>query len=207
MHTAFENTKETGKSNPTDNSSDFYAAFPEGIRGYAPYFSLSTSRQDNEVEVVSVLSEQMMKQKKEYFHSIVPRGQGNDPPDCEARGINRERIGIEVTELVDGDSIATAKKGESISQGNLSPHDVIETISTIIARKDSADVKGGPYDQYILIIYCDDPLFLDYEILEAIRKAQFDPTSLIDRAYFLESYCPWEKCCPYIELRLDYDLE
>jgi hypothetical protein len=32
---------------------------------------------------------------------LVARGKGNDPPDCEARGIDGSRIAIEVTELVD----------------------------------------------------------------------------------------------------------
>ena len=67
-------------------------------------------------------------------------------------------------------------------------------------KKDRADARGGIYDVYILVIYSDDPSFLDYESLEAVREAKFERTSLIDHAYFLTSYDPWKRCCPYIKL-------
>ena len=185
-----------------ENSDNFFPTFLDSPREYAPYFALSSSQQDNELSVADVLSQELAKRGKSPFYSIVPRGRGKDPPDCEARNGNEKRIGIEVTELVDGNSISAAKKREYIFQDPLKPSEVTEIITTIIRKKDSADVKGEPYDEYILIIYCDDPYFLDYEILDAIRKEQFAPTRLIDRVYFLESYCPWQKCCPYIELRL-----
>ena len=187
----------------SDNNNNFDFTLLDGVRGHAPYFALSYCREQNEIEVAHVLNEELRNRGKESFHSIVSRGQSNDPPDCEARGNNEERIGIEVTELVDEYSIVAAKKRELFIQDILPPLHVIEQISTIIRRKDGAIVKGGPYDSYILIIYCDDPMFLDHGIQNAIRNAQFGPTSLIDRAYYLESYLPWEKCCPYIELRLD----
>ena len=127
------------------------------------------------------LSQELRKQGKEPFHSFVQRGQGNDPPDREAKDSHGKRIGIEVTELVDRNSISAAKKGEYIFQDALKSSEVTEIITTIIRKKDGAYVKGGPYDEYILIIYCDDPRFLDYEILDAIRKEQFSSASLIDR--------------------------
>ena len=192
-----------GMNIPRENSDNFSATFLNRAREYAPYFALSSSQQDNEISVVDVLSRELTKQGKSSFHSIVPRGRGKDPPDCEARNGNGKRIGIELTELVDGNSISATKNGVYIFQDALKPSEVTEIITTIIRKKDGADVKGGPYDEYILIIYCDDPRFLDYEILDAIRKEQFGPASLIDRVYFLESYCPWKKCCPYFELRLD----
>ena len=194
--------KGIGMNIPRKNSENFFATFLNGVRKYAPYFALSSSRQNNEFNVAVALSQELRKRGKEPFHSILLRGRGNDPPDCEAKDSHGKRIGIEVTELVDGDSISAAKKGESFSQDTLKPSEVTENITAKIRKKDGADVKGGTYDEYILIIYCDDPRFLDYEILDAIRKEQFAPTRLIDRVYFLESYCPWEKCCPYIELRL-----
>ena len=149
-----------------------------------------------------LLSEELLKQGEETFKSVTSRGESNDPPDCEAIGDKGERIGIEVTELVDGPSIAAAR-GEDVSfQESWKPSRVIENIACIIRRKDRAVPKGGPYELYILIVYCDDPLILDYENIEAIRDSSFPATQLIDRVYFLWSYCPFEKRCPHIKLRL-----
>ena len=62
---------------------------------------------------------------------------------------------------------------------------------------------GGPYDLYILIMYCDDLSYLDIDIHNRLRNERFGPTKLIDHANFLESYNARTKNCPYIELRLD----
>ncbi|MDE0154812.1 MAG: hypothetical protein OXS28_04310 [Gammaproteobacteria bacterium] len=192
---------------PSDKDNDFFETFLEGVRKHAPYFFLSSNRQLNEVDVANLLSEELSKQGEESFHSVTSRGQSNDPPDCEATGDEGERIGIEVTELVDGPSIATAKgRDVSFQEESWKPSRVIEKITCIIRRKDRADPKGGPYDLYILIVYCDDPLILDYENLKAIRDSDFPATQLIDRVYFLQSYCPFEKRCPHIKLRLSKKL-
>ena len=173
------------------------------VRKHAPYFALAKDKQQNEIEVVHVLNQELKNRGVKFFGSIVARGVGQDPPDCEAIGNGRERIGIEVTELVDGDAIASANKGGMIDQDLLIASQVIEKVSAIIRRKDRAMVKGGPYDLYILIIYCDDPKYLDFEIHKKLRNERFGPTNLIDYAYFLESYNAWTSSCPYIELRLE----
>lgn len=191
---------------PFDKNNDFSEMFLEGVRKHAPYFSLSSNRQLNEVDVAYLLSEELSKQGEDSFHSVTSRGRSNDPPDCEAIGDKGERIGVEVTELVDGPSIAAAKGGDVNLQEAWKPSRVIEKITCIIRRKDRVVPKGGPYELYILVVICDDPLILDYENLEAIRDFNFPGTQLIDRAYFLWSYCPFEKRCPYITLRLSKKL-
>lgn len=176
----------------------------EQLRKHAPYFALSKDKQQNELEVVDLFNRELNSQGVEHFHSIVVRGSGKDPPDCEATANGGELIGVEVTELVDEDAIASAYNGKMIDQNlPIPPSVVIEKVSAIIRRKDSAVVKGGPYDLYILIIYCADPAFLDFEIHNRLRNERFGPTKLIDHVYFFESYNPWTKSCPYIELRLD----
>ena len=180
----------------------FSADLLVGIREYAPYFSLSADKQDNEIGVVLELNRELSKQRNEPFRCVESRGLDRDPPDCEAEGKNGERVGIEVTELVDESSIRAARMGALFEPSACASSDVVEKISTIIRRKDQARIKGGSYDVYVLIIYCDDPYFLTYENIEAIRRAQFARTNQIDRAYFLESYLPLEGRCPYIELCL-----
>ena len=192
----------TSMNSLLSNDQDFYAKFLEDVRKHAPYFSLSSDKQVNETEAALVLSRELSKQSMESFHSISSRGQSNDPPDCEALNSKGERIGIEVTELVHGPSVAAATRGDIIPDEMKKPSELIEEITGRVLEKDGADPKGGPYSWYILIIYCDDHRYLDHDNLEAIRKAAFPAMRLINRVYFLQSYCPMEKRCPYIELRL-----
>ncbi|MCY4227189.1 MAG: hypothetical protein OXF20_05735 [Gammaproteobacteria bacterium] len=192
---------------PPDKVNDFFETCLENIRKHAPYFSLSSDRQVNEADVAHVLSMELSKQGEDSFHSVISRGKTNDPPDCEAVSDKGERIGVEVTELVDGPSVAAEKRGCVSFQEAWKPSRVIEKITRIIDRKDHAIPNGDPYELYILVVYCDDPLILDYENLKAIRASNFPATQLIDRAYFLYSYGPFEKRCPYITLRLSKVLE
>lgn len=182
--------------------SEFFATGLKGVRKHAPYFSLSEAKQENEADVACVLREELVRRGSESYHSIQWRQLGTDPPDCEATGINGERVGIEVTELVDPGAIRAAINGNGSPHDSVAPLTVVRTISEIIRKKDHANVRGETYDVYILVIYSDDPCFLDYESLAAIREAKFERTSLINRAYFLASYDPWKRCCPYIELAL-----
>ena len=84
------------------------------IRKHAPYFALSKDNQLNEVEVVRVFNSELKNWGVDHFHSIGARGLGKDPPDCEAIDNGGERIGIEVTELVDGIAVASANNGKMI---------------------------------------------------------------------------------------------
>lgn len=187
-------------STDPDDLREYFATCFDGVRQHAPYFALSADRQENEADVARVLREEMLRRGEQSFHSIQSRGQGNDPPDCEAIGSNEERVGIEITELVDGRAIEGAVRGTNVPHKAVAPRAVVERISTVIRKKDRANVQGGRYDLYILVICCDDPCYLDYEVMLAIRDARFTRPRLIDRAYFLASYDPWQGCCPYIEL-------
>lgn len=190
---------------PTCELSEFFATCLEEAREHAPYFALSSAKQENEADVARVLREELVRRGAESYHSIQPRQPGTDPPDCEATGDNEKRVGIEVTELVDESAIKAAIRGDGSPQNSVAPLTVVKRISEIIRKKDRADVRGETYDLYILVIYSDDPCFLDFETLAAIREAKFGRTSLVDRAYFLASYDPWKRCCPYVELALVAD--
>ncbi len=115
-----------------------------------------------------------------------------------------ERIAIEVTELVDGDSIAASKRKKRIPWEPWGRTELYELIQGRIEKKDNpAEIKGGPYSRYVLIIYCDEPRFLDYDLIVHVRSCDFGPTKLLDRVFFLMSYIPWEKSCPFVELKLN----
>ncbi len=200
----------TYMSSEPDDLRDYFATCFDGMRKHAPYFTLSADKQENEVDVVRVLRDEMLRRKEWFYHSIKSRGQGDDPPDCEATGSNMERVWIEVTDLVDEGAVKEAVKEPvkktfgpdepKTPQAVPKPQAVIERISKVVRRKGCASVRGGPFDLYILVVYCDDACFLDYETMVAIRETRFTRPRLIDRAFFLTSYDPMQRCCPYIEL-------
>lgn len=171
---------------------------------YASYFSWSTNREQEEIGVVQSFCESLEQDGKRFFHSYSSRGRGNDPPDCEAVSNDGQRIAIEVTELVDSESIRKAARGGCPNFEPFTKEGLYERLSKLLAEKNVklSRAKDSPYEQCILLIFCDDPRAKDNALLEYVRASSFLATDHIDKAFLLYSYCPWEKCCPYIELNL-----
>jgi hypothetical protein len=183
-----------------------WAEFSETVkanaRSHAEYFWTS-DRQVEELGVVRSLHESLEKCGSAFFRSFESRGENNDPPDCEAMSFEGERIGIEVTELVDKGSIRASKRNQSIPFEPWTKSQLYNCLRTRIEKKgQTSEVKGGPYNQYILIIFCDEPRVLDYGLIEYVRSCEFEAAKLLDKVFFLMSYSGWEKCCPFIELKL-----
>jgi len=181
---------------------EFIETIRRNQRPYAGYFSWETNRETQELGVVQAFAESLEHQGQTFFTEHKARGVGKDPPDCEATGVDGQRIGIEVTELVDGESIAAARCDEPTEWKPWETNDLLEALQSRISEKDRpSELKGGPYDEYVLVIYCDEPRVLNFSLIEAIRAHTFEWTTLIDRAIFLMSYSPWDGCCPFIELK------
>ena len=171
-------------------------------RPHAGYFTYEKNSDVEEHGVLQALDESLRHNGEHLWKSFSSRGAGNDPPDCEAEGLDGDRIAIEVTELVDSDSAAAARIGKPISWKPWESPKLILELEKRIQRKDNpTEVHGGPYDQYFLLIYCDEPRVLDYDLIEAVRTHRFSKTKLITRIFFLMSYSPWEGYCPYLELK------
>ena len=127
---------------------------------------------------------------------------GNDPPDCEAIGTQCQRNGIEVTELVDAESAAAARHG--------SPYDwkdwkgaLIPELERILTKKDApSNAKGGPYDQYVLLVFSDEPWLEGQYIETELLKHDFPATSLVTRAFLLLSYDPFIRSYSCFEFRI-----
>ena len=191
-------------STPEDEWEEFINTVVANVRQHAGYFSWESDRSIEEVGVVQSLHESLEKLSEGFFHSYRSRGDGNDPPDCEALDTEGDRIGIEVTELVDGSSISATRRGGLTPWEPWKKVELYELIRRRIEIKDNPyERKGGPYHEYILIIYCDEPRVLHYDLIEYIRGCVFGPTKRLDRVFLLMSYSPWEQCCPFVELQLN----
>ena len=185
---------------PSNEDEKYWETFLSGIRAYAPGVSLTTDKRDNELGCVRQLFELLPSSPD----CIKSRGEGEDPPDCEAIWANGERIGIEVTELVCQQIVAHEQRDLKKRQGILSycgaeitnererpdfwsDSEVVEKINWIIAKKDKTDTwKGGSYSAGWLLIVTDDPLVSDHRIIERVYEENFGPARSFDKVFYLE---------------------
>ena len=194
-----------------DDSEDFSELLRRNRQMHAGFFSWK-DKPVGEKGAVESLNESLKKCGQPAFLAVKSRS--NDPPDCEARSFDGKRIGIEVTELVDEDSRAASQpnRKKPLTQDKISKlhrrpryaeHEFEKFIRDRIGEKDKqSSVKDGPYDEYVLIICCDEARALYAPLIEYLRGCEFGPTELVDRVFFLISYDPQKECCPFVELKL-----
>ena len=172
-------------------------------RGYASFFEWPDKEQ-KEVGIVLHLFESLSSQEGNEWKKLVPRGQGNDPPDCEATDPAGKRLGIEVTELVDGSAIGRRKAGDTY---HTAPWDQAKFLRFLDERFTAKDVpfaiRGGPYDEYWLLIHCDEPELPFERVREFLFGLAVRQTRLIDQAFLLLSYSPHRNGYPYIRLQVE----
>jgi len=172
-------------------------------RGYSDFFAWPEDRQLEEWAIVDSLKESLEKANAGFFNSLIARGRGNDPPDCEALLVEGGKLGIEVTELVDPDAIMAYKSGNTDQWAQWSEHKLLKSITQRLEVKEaSKNIKGGPYEQYVLVIHTDEPLLSYDYAYPLLSHHHFKFYSLINRAFLLMSYDPKYHCCPYIELNI-----
>ncbi|TWT02928.1 hypothetical protein [Reyranella sp. CPCC 100927] len=130
---------------------------------------------------------------------LVSRGEGQDPPDCEGM-VDGLWSGIEVTELVHRETLEqsiTAIRQRNAGRESRLPvayfewarGDLLAALQELINGKDKADLKGGPYDQYILVIHTDEFFLLPDTVARYVEGAIFD-VKCITQAYLGLSYRP-----------------
>ncbi|MDD5578707.1 MAG: hypothetical protein PHY16_05415 [Methylobacter sp.] len=172
-------------------------------RGYSDFFNWPIDREFEEWGIVDTLKRSLEKSEAGFFDQIITRGRGNDPPDCEAILFNGQKLGVEVTELVDPEAIMAYKNGDVDQWAEWSHEKLINSIKKRLEAKDiSKNIKGGPYDIYMVIIHTDEPILnFDYTF-PILSEYIFKYYSIIDRAFLLMSYDNKYNLCPYIELNI-----
>jgi len=190
----------------TEEEKRFIKGIKETIaksRGYADSFEWRPDRDLEECAVVRLFCEALEKECKPFIdrNSIISRGRGDDPPDCEGNDLGGNVIGIEVTELVNPEAIIAFKKNQVYEWAEWDRTKLIDAISNRLDAKNFPErIKGGPYKSYILIIYTDeDVLNADY-IKDLLKGYLFARRNLIDRAFLFIFFDPIYKTYPCIEL-------
>ena len=174
-------------------------------RGHASFFQWAPNRDVEEWGVVNHLRESLMADRADFFRDISIRGRGNDPPDCEARSNDGERIAIEVTELVDPAAIVAFKRGNPYRWTDWSRESLREALQERLTTKDQrySSLQGGPYGQYLLVVHTDEPMLSHTVARTLLDTVRFARPAHIDRAFLLISYDPRLQRCPYIEFPFD----
>ena len=190
----------------TEEEKKFIAQIKEAIarkRGYADFFCWPPNRDLEEFGIVSEFCESLEKNGQLFFNrdSVKGRGRGNDPPDFEAKDLLGNYIGIEVTELVDFAAIETLKNTGVYEWAEWDRAKIIRVIDERLSAKDKpAQVKGGPYVSYVIIIHTDEPSLNVSYITSLLKDVRFTKRKLIDRAFLFLSPDPEIKIYPYVEL-------
>lgn len=135
------------------------------------------------------------------------RHRGNqDPPDCEAM-IEGIRCGIEVTELAHERALRASIKAIRAKEGFVRYHEwtreeFLTELRKRIAEKDNpTDLKGGPYEKYLLVIWTGE-MHLTQEVIRAYLEGITFPCSLITDAFISLDYHPGSEK-PYPAIPLD----
>lgn len=127
--------------------------------------------------------------------------QDPDPPDCVATTPSQARIAIEVTELVDGNTIKSSKRPGVTIPDEWTNDNLVAQLQHLLKKKDSPSrIHGGPYDEYWLVIHTDEPELPYERFLELMGERSFGALRLIDRAFVLFSYDPRVNGYPFMEL-------
>jgi hypothetical protein len=190
----------------TQEEKEIIARIKEALarsRGYADFFSWPLNRDLEEYDIVKIFCEALEKANCLFLKidSLKIRGRGNDPPDCEAKDFLGNRIGIEVTELVDSAAIKAFMNGRLYDWAEWDRDKLIRAIDERLEAKDRIDnVKGGPYESYIVVIHTDEPNLNTEYVGDLLRDVKFANRKLIDRAFLLLSFDAWIKSYPYVEL-------
>ncbi len=190
----------------TEEEKEFIAQIKEAIahtRGYADFFCWPPDRDLEEFGIVKEFCGSFEKNGQPFFNrdSVKGRGRGNDPPDCEAVDFLGNHIGIEVTELVDSTSIQTLKNTGVYEWAEWDSAKIVRVIDERLSAKDKpAQVKGGPYVAYFIIIHTDEPSLNVSYVTSVLEGVRFTKRKLIDRAFLFFSYDPELKMYPYVEL-------
>ncbi len=178
-------------------------AIAEG-RGYSDAFGWPPDRDLEEYGVVKIFCEILEKENHSFIdsNSIMSRGRGNDPPDCEAKDFKGNPVGIEVTELVDPQAIIAFKNNQVYKWADWDKTKLTDAINNRLDAKNCPGrIKGGPYKSYILIMYTDEPILNSNYIKSLLKGYCFAKRNLIDRAFLLIFFDPIYKTYPCIELQ------
>lgn len=154
-------------------------------RSYAGYFHIRRDPTGTEMGVVADWLHARFGDPDENFSKMEPRPNPLDPPDVVLTDLGGERIGIEVTELVDGPTISAWEKSLGADYKLYDQDKFYSLLRERIKQKNKAEFLDPPYSKSILIIYSDEPeLSRDDSFLAFKGEAKFE-SGWFDEVWFI----------------------
>ena len=167
-------------------------------RKHANFFEWP-QKEVKELAIVKLLFESMQKKGLCIYND--PVSFKYDPPDCIAKDIDGNSIAIEVSELVDFKTVCDAEHNKETPK-YWETNEIIEQIEHIASKKDKKTLNGGPYKQYVLLIFTAEPFIETNDTINVLSKYEFKKQKNIDEIYMLFSYDPESKKYPYLKLNI-----
>jgi hypothetical protein len=129
---------------------------------------------------------------------LTSREEEQQPPDCQS-SLDGSFSGVEVTELVDQETLEQSIRGDRVSLD----WDRQQFLSALQSRIDAKDKswKGGPYERRVLVIHTDEPN-LDRETVDRFLQGSAFTTKLITDVILGLSYDPGAGDVPVFRLIL-----
>ena len=124
-----------------------------------------------------------------------------DPPDVIVVDKEDNKLGFEITELVDRNTLEQVAKGV-LAVKTWDSEEVIRRVGEIIKKKDLKGFRGEPYARRALVIFTDEPDLAPTSHMQPLKESTFPATRHFDEAYFLFSFDPIVECYPFVRLRL-----
>lgn len=113
---------------------------------------------------------------------------GQDPPDCTCI-VEGELWGVEVTEILHPAVMQERLKGNHGQHHEWTDEEIVAAMDERIAAKDAAKPKGGPFNQYLLVIRTEE-MHMERVRMEATLRTYEAHCDLITRACIAYSYQP-----------------
>jgi hypothetical protein len=168
------------------------------LRPYASFFHWP-QREVSEWGVVAAFAEAAKLSLP--FRDLRSRSPGHDPPDCEALDAEGRPLALEVTELVDGEAIAQAKRTNRVLWAKWDRGRFLKQLQARLTEKDAKVLNGEPYNEYIVLVHTDEPMLPADTVEDWLSGHVFTAPIKINRAYLLLSYDPGRNGYPYFRLR------
>lgn len=167
-------------------------------RKYASFFE-GPDKDIKELWVLKLLFESMSKTHSCPYKN--PLSSTKDPPDCIADDTNGNKIGFEISELVDERSVRQGQRGQQELK-IWENEELIEKLKEIVCEKDKKEYHGGPYFKIVLVIFTDEFCLDPETIIPVVYNHTFPETYQINEVYFLFSYDPRIHTYPYVKLNI-----
>jgi len=169
----------------------------EDRRKYAAFFEIGDKRQKE----LTVGEELVRALNSEFGYSLEHLALHDpDPPDLTCQ-IGKERIALEVTELVCSKAVEANEMDRQVYR-EWRPGETAEALGALLHRKDSIKLQSDTFSSLWVCVFTDEFTLTAEHVAQELAAIKFGPFQQISKAFMLFSYQPGRSTYPVIPLQL-----